>query len=120
MSKKNAMDAVEATRDTHQAAWEKMGKVIAKKKLLGKDFKQVLRLKTRIASKIGRYNSRLLEIKAASNVIAAPSVAEVKKVQKLLKSVRNIAIKDAMLKAGFKMIKDALASSAKIAAKVKV
>ncbi len=119
MSKKNAMDALEATRDTHQAAWEKMGKVIAKKKFLGKDFKQDSRLRARIARKIGTYNSRLLEIKAASTVIKAPSVAEVKKVRNLLKSVKNIAIKDAMLKAGVKKIKDALASSAKIAGKVK-
>lgn len=113
MSKRNALDAVEATRDTHQAAWEKLGKVIAKKKFLGKDFRQDLRLKTRVSRKIGGYNSRLLELQAATKVIEAPSVAEIRKVQKMLKSVKNIAIKDAMLKAGIKKIRDSLASSAR-------
>jgi hypothetical protein len=119
MPKENAMDALEATRDTHQAAWTKLGKVIAKKRFLGKNYAKEQRLKTRVSAKIGRYNSQLLELQAAETVIAAPSVSEVREVRRQLKLVKELAIKDALLASGLKLINTALSTSSKIAGNIR-
>ena len=114
-----AMDAVGVARSVHEEAWTKLGKVIAQKLVDGKSTDQESRLRTRASRQITRYNRRLLELKAAASIVAAPTAARIKEVRALIAKVRDLAVKDAAMKAGFKTLKDALNSARDLAKEAK-
>ncbi len=106
--KTQAMDAVGAAREVHEEAWIKLGKVMARKRLLGEDVSDENRLRARASQRITFYNRLLLELEAAASVVAAPSVEEIAETRALVQKVQGIAVADAMTSAGLQLIADAL------------
>lgn len=115
MSKVLVMDAVAACRDVHQEAWLKLGKVIARKNAEGRSANKENSLRARANRRITDCNQRLIELEAATAVVAAPTPEEVHRVRQLIGTVRNLAVVDAMLTAGLKLITDAMADAARVA-----
>lgn len=111
MGKQNALDAVEATRDLYQAAWAKLGKVIARKKFIGLSYDVEQRRRASVSRKISIYNSLLLNLTAAQSVVGAPSPARVQDIKNLVDRVSNIAVADALTAEGLHFISTALSTA---------
>lgn len=119
-TKKQAVDALVAAKAVHMAAWEKLGDMIALKQRLGRKYKRELRRKTATARRISVLNSRILDAGAATKIIRAPSVAEIRSIARLVRQVQVIAIKEATLQAALSKVVAALRKSSASAAKVRL
>lgn len=119
MSKKRAMDGVAASRSVHEEAWTKLGKVIARKARLSRGTTKETSLRARAARKITFYNRLLLELETASAVVGAPTTAEIAEVKRLVTTVKNVAVADAMRRAGLDVITNALDRSRDVVAGTK-
>ena len=103
-----AVRAAEVALAVHEETWKRLGQVIARKKLTGRDTRREMRLRTRAARNIFRYESLLAELNAASSVVSAPTVAEITEGRQLLQKVKSITVADAAVRAGFDVLKGAL------------
>ena len=112
-----AIDAVRATLSVHQEAESKLGDIIARKNLLGQPIDRENRLRASASRQISHYNRRLAELEAAAVVTSAPTVEEVQEVQGFIAAVKNLAVADAMVDAGFAVIREAMSRSSEVASK---
>ena len=119
-TKKQAVDALVAAKAVHMAAWEALGEMIALKQRLGRGYKRELRRKTATARRISVLNSRILDAKAATTIIRAPTVAEIRSVARLVKTIQDLAIREATLRSALSAVVAALRKSSASAAKVRL
>jgi hypothetical protein len=114
-----AVQAVEVALAVHEATWKKLGQVIARKKLTGRRTTKEMRLRTRASRNIFRYESLLAELKAASSVVSAPTVAEITEGRQLLQKVKNITVADAAVRPGLDVLVAALGKTRDLASGLK-
>ena len=115
MPKENAIDALEVSISILEAAETKIKRVIRRKRRLGEDSTQEKREQAQIARKLTRLENLQTEYEAGETVVSAPTKAEIKRVSKWLKTLRELTVQDAMLSKGFGIIKDALKEANELA-----
>jgi hypothetical protein len=118
-TKRNALDAIDTASAVYEAAWSKLGKGIALRRVLGGSIKKAVARRASVSQKITFYNRLEAEIEAADIVVSAPTVAQIREVRKLVATVKQVAVADATLRAGLDVIGDALSDAASLPQSVK-
>lgn len=119
-TKDNAVEAIEKVIEIHVESRNKLEQVIARKKFAGKDVGKERNKKAKISRKLGNLQDLLTELEAASTVVSAPTKDEIREVARHIKKIRDLAVKDAAVSAGFRIITSALTSASELRGKVRV
>jgi hypothetical protein len=107
-SLKSAIEALEAARDVHTAAFTKLDEVIAHKRILGCNCDDEIRLKARASRRITHCNRMIAELRVADVAVEAPTREEIEKTRELIARIVELAVRDAALRSGFKIIEAAM------------
>ncbi len=119
MSFDNAIKGIDATIKGLRTARKKLEKVIAQKRFEGKPFDVESRRKAGITRRLANLRTRRAQLVAAGTVVAAPTPAEIRAVVDLIRSVEQMALADAMRRAGLDAIMDLAEGSSKLAGKIR-
>ncbi len=114
-----AVEALEATIATKTAVRDKLEQIITVKKFQLKDVDQERADVAKLNREIADCRNLLPEVRAASTVVSAPTVAEIQAVMDLARQIQQAAVEDAMVQAGLDLLKEGLAQAAKLRDKVK-
>lgn len=114
-----ARTGVTVARKVHDASILKLDAAIAEKRLLGQSVDSHNRRRARRSQRLSSLRRREAELNAASTVVAAPTVEEIREVRGILQEVKNVTVADAMAQAGLRVLTTAMQRSSKIAGKAK-
>ena len=118
-SRADALKALQTSIDGYQTARGKLEQLIARKKFAGKDVTKERNEKASLSRKIGNADDLSVEIEAAQTVVSAPTQSEINAVSDQIATLRDMAVKDAALAAGFSFIKKVVASADDLRRKTK-
>jgi retron-type reverse transcriptase len=118
-NKDNALKAIETTISLNRAVRAKLEEIIAHKKFRRKNVDKERAKKAALSRKINDLNDLKVELDASDIVASAPSLSDIRQVTELIKKINELALADAMRKAGLSFIKKALASASELHGKVK-
>ncbi|MHC4270026.1 MAG: hypothetical protein ACYSTS_16400 [Planctomycetota bacterium] len=117
--KRNALQGIETAIKVNRAIRAKLEEVIAEKLWKRRNVDKERSAKASVNARLARLRRRKLDIDAASVVVSAPSVAEIRQVNNLIKEINDLALADAMRAAGLDFLKSAAARAAELRGKVK-
>ncbi len=117
-TKDDAIEAMQTAIDIYKASRDKLEQVIAQKEFDGEEIKKETNEIATLSRKIGHFQDVLNEGKAAFTFVSAPNREEIEEVARHIRKIRDLAVQDAALSAGFKIITDALASANDLQGKV--
>ena len=107
----NAVAAVHAAAEVHEAAWSKLGRLKALQLAQGDDPSDTLRLRARASQKVTQYHLLEAELTVAGAAVNPPTVAEIAAVQALIATVEGVALGDATVSAVLSTISSAMSSA---------
>jgi hypothetical protein len=120
MSKENAIKSLNVAIKGLRVSRKRLEKIIAEKDVNQDPFDRELRKKAGITRKLANIRKRKVLVKAANVIVAAPPPEEIESVVKTINAVEQMALAEAIRRAGVDAIISLASESSTLARKVKV